>query len=125
MSANDYSLLELLAEQSAKPAFPDKSRHSALAACDLAAERLGFVEAASRYETALRLWDDDGARERPAVLMRLGRAALLAGRPTGARTALIEAAAAWHDAGDTHREGEATALLGRAHWEAGDAERAR
>src|SRR5213078_2765423 len=66
----------------------------AVAAGDLAAERLGFVEAASRYETALRLWDDDGARERPAVLMRLGRAALLAGRPTGARTALIEAAAA-------------------------------
>ena len=125
MGGDDPALLELLAEQYAKADVPDKARRFAVAAGDLAAERLGFVEAASRYETALRLWDDDGARERPAVLMRLGRAALLAGRPTGARTALIEAAAAWHKAGDTSREGEATALLGRAHWEAGDAQRAR
>jgi adenylate cyclase len=125
MGKDDPALLEMLAEQYAKADVPDKARHFALAAGDLAADRLGFVEAASRYETALRLWDDDGTRERPAVLMRLGRAALLAGRPTGARTALIEAAAAWHNAGDSYREGEATAMLGRAHWEAGDADRAR
>src|SRR5205807_3782140 len=124
-AGEDPAVLELLAEQYGKADVPEKARHFALAAGDLAAERMGYVEAASRYETALRLWDRDGGGDRPAVLMRLGRAALLAGRPTGARTALIEAAAAWHDAGDTYREGEATALLGRAHWEAGDAARAR
>ncbi|MCU1450525.1 MAG: hypothetical protein JWP02_2695, partial [Acidimicrobiales bacterium] len=93
LGGDDPAVLELLAEQYSKADVPDKARHFALAAGDLAAERMGFVEATSRYETALRLWDRDGGSERPAVLMRLGRAALLAGRPTGARTALIEAAA--------------------------------
>jgi adenylate cyclase len=125
IGGDDPAVLEVLAEQYSKADAPDKARHFALAAGDLAAERMGFVEATARYETALRLWDRDAGSERPAVLMRLGRAALLAGRPTGARTALIEAAAGWRNAGDAPRQGEAMALLGRAHWEAGDADRAR
>jgi adenylate cyclase len=124
LSGEDPAVLELLAEQYGKADVPEKARHFALAAGDLAAERMGFVEAAARYETALRLWDQRDGGDRPAVLMRLGRAALLAGRPSGARTALIEAAAGWRAAGDPRQEGAALALLGRAHWEAGDTERA-
>ena len=123
-AGDDPSVLELLAEQYGKADVPEKARRFALAAGDLAAERMGFVEAAARYETALRLWDERDGGDRPAVLMRLGRAALLAGRPSGARTAFIEAAAGWREAGDHRQEGAALALLGRAHWEAGDAGRA-
>jgi tetratricopeptide (TPR) repeat protein len=119
-AGDDPSLLEALAEHYAKAEAPEKARQYALAAGDLASERLGAAEAKRHYETALRLWGEGDEEGRLELLMKLGRVSFNAGDFTTARTALIEAHDGWSRLGKTERAGGALAVLGRVHWAAGD-----
>jgi len=123
-AGDDPSLLEELAEHYALAESPEEARKYAVAAGDLAAERNGYVEAVRRYETALRLWGEGADEERLELMLKLGRVAMIAGELATARTALIEAADGWQTRGDAQRAGGALALLGRAHWQSGDGDRA-
>ena len=123
-AGDDPLLLEALAEHYALADAPDKARRYALAAGDLARERMGVAEAKRRYETALRLWGEGDEEGRLELLAKLGNAARIAGDYTTARTAMIEAEAGWRERGDQTRAGGALALLGRALWNEGDSERA-
>ena len=121
---DDPSVLETLAEHYARAEAPEKARGYALAAGDLARERMGFVEAKRRYEAALRLWGEGDEEGRLELLMKLGHAALLAGDSATARTALVEAEEGWRERGDAQHSGAALAALGRVYWVAGDPDRA-
>jgi class 3 adenylate cyclase/tetratricopeptide (TPR) repeat protein len=116
--------LEVLAEHYARAEVRDKARQYALAAGDLAAERMGFVEAKARYETALRLWGEGDDEGRLELLMKLGYTAHLGGDPGEARTALVEAADGWRRFGDDRRAGAALSTLGRVYRVTGETERA-
>jgi adenylate cyclase len=122
-AGDDPSLLEALAEHYAKADVPAQARRYAVAAGDIAAERMGVAEAKRRYETALRLWGEGDDEGRLELLMKLGRAATLAGDEATARTALLEASAGWERLGDAQRVGGALAVLGRVYWRSGEAER--
>ena len=122
-AGDDPSLLEALAEHYAKAEAPEKARQYALAAGDLAGERMGAAEAKRHYETALRLWGEGDEEGRLELLMKLGRVSSDAGDFTTARTALIEAHDGWSRLGKTEPAGGALAVLGRVHWSAGDSRR--
>ncbi|CAN5326878.1 adenylate/guanylate cyclase domain-containing protein [soil metagenome] len=115
--------LEVLAEHYARAEVLDKARAYALAAGDAAAERMGFVEARDLYERALRLWGEGDEEGRATLLMKLGWAALLTADSAAARTALIEAEAAWRAIGNKHQAGAALAMLGRVYFFSGESER--
>ena len=123
-AGDDPGLLEELAEHYALADAPEQARRWAMAAGDLAVERSGYVEAVRRYETALRVWGDGDDERRLEVMLKLGRAAMIAGDLATARTVLIEAADDWRARGETQRAGGALALLGRAYWQSGEGERA-
>jgi adenylate cyclase len=123
-AGDDPATLEVLAEHYARAEVPEKARQYALAAGDLAGERMGFVEARARYETAFRLWGEGDERGRLELLMKLGWARFLGGDVGGARTAYVEAEAGWRALGDVARAGRALATLGRILWNAGEGERA-
>jgi adenylate cyclase len=123
-AGDDPALLEALAEHYALAEAPDKARRYALAAGDLARERMGVAEAKRRYETALRLWGEGDEEGRLELLVKLGNAGMVAGDYATARTAMIEAEAGWRERGDRQRAGGALALLGRILWSEGDSERA-
>jgi adenylate cyclase len=123
-AGDDPGLLEELAEHYARAEAPEQARRYAVAAGDRAQERMGFVEAKRRYETALRLWGAGDESGRLELLLKLGRTALLAGDNPAARAALIEGVEGWRERGETRRAGVALALLGRVYWNAGDGDRA-
>jgi class 3 adenylate cyclase/tetratricopeptide (TPR) repeat protein len=123
-AGDDPGLLEALAEHYARAEAPEQARRYAVAAGDRAQERMGFVEAKRRYETALRLWGTGDEEGRLELLLKLGRAAFLAGDNSASRAALIEAAEAWRERGETRRAGGALAVLGRVYWNSGEADRA-
>src|ERR671936_245522 len=123
-AGEDPSLLEALAEHYALAEAPDKARRYALAAGDLARERMGVAEAKRRYETALRLWGEGDEEGRLQLLVKLGNAGMVAGDYATARTAMIEAEAGWRERGNLKQAGGALALLGRILWGEGDPERA-
>lgn len=123
-AGEDPELLELLAEHYAQAEVSEKAREYAMAAGDLASERMGFVEAKARYETALRLWGEGDEEGRLTLLMKFGRVAHMAGDATAARTALIEAEAGWRALGDMQRAGAALASLGRVYWMTAEMDRA-
>jgi len=118
------SSLELLAEHYARAAVPEKARRYAVAAGDFVSERLGFAEAKSRYQTALRLWGQGDEEGRLTLLMKLANAALLAGDASAAREAFVEAEAGWRTLGNDGQAGAALATLGRLYWLTGDTEQA-
>jgi adenylate cyclase len=120
---DDPALLEVLAEHYAVAEVPEKARRYAVAAGDVARERMGFSEAKRRYETGLRLWGEGDERGRLELLMRFGVAARVSGDQASARTALLEAAEGWRQLGEVRRAGEALAGLGRSYWVAGESER--
>ena len=122
-AGDDPGLLQELAEHYALAESPEEARKYAVAAGDLAAERNGYVEAVRRYETALRLWGEGAEEERLELMLKLGRAAMIAGDLATARTALIEAADGWQTRGDAQRAGGALAVLGRVYWQSGDSDR--
>lgn len=122
-AGDDPNLLEELAEHYALAESPQQARRYAIAAGDLAAERNGYVEAVRRYETAMRVWGEGDEEGRLDLMLKLGRAAQLAGDLATARTVLIEAVDAWRDRGETQRAGDALAVLGRAYWQTGEGER--
>jgi tetratricopeptide (TPR) repeat protein len=123
-AGDDPGLLEQLAEHYALAESPEQARRYAVAAGDLAAERNGYVEAVRRYETALRLWGEGAEEERLELMLKLGRAAMIAGDLATARAVLIEAVDGWGARDATQRAGGALALLGRAYWQSGDGGRA-
>ncbi|MGH9167493.1 MAG: adenylate/guanylate cyclase domain-containing protein [Acidimicrobiia bacterium] len=123
-SKEDPGLMELLAEHYARAEVADKARQYALAAGDLASERMGFVEARHRYQTALRLWGEGDERGRLSVMMRFANAAYMAGDAPAARTSLIEAEAGWRELGELHQAGAALTSLGRVYWITGEVDRA-
>lgn len=123
-AGEDPASLEVLAEHYARAEVPEKARRYSLAAGDLAAERMGFVEARERYETALRLWGEGEEAGRLELLSRLGWCRLMGGDTGGAKTAFLEAEAGWRRAGEVRRAGGALAALGRALWIAGEGDRA-
>jgi adenylate cyclase len=118
-AGDDPVVLGRLAEHYASAEVPEKARRYAVAAGDVARERMGFVEAKSLYESALRVWGEGDEEGRLELLMKLGRAATNAGDASGARTALVEAEAGWRALGDVQRSGGALAVLGRVLWGAG------
>jgi len=123
-AGEDPAFLESLAEHYARAEVSEKARAYAMKAGDLATQRMGFVEAKDRYETALRLWgegDEDGRLE---LLHKLGWTRLMGGDIGGARTALVEEEAGWLARGDDRRAAQALATLGRVHWISGDGQRA-
>jgi adenylate cyclase len=124
-AGDDPAFLELLAEHYAQAEDTEKARHYALAAGNLASERMGFVEARERYETAFRLWGEGDERGRIELLDKLGWSRLMAGDARGAKTALLEAEAGWRSLGEAGRAGAALAVLSRAQWISGEGERAR
>jgi tetratricopeptide (TPR) repeat protein len=123
-AGDDSSVLGDLAEHYALADVPERARAYAIAAGDLAMERNGYGEAVRRYETALRLWGEGADEERLDMLVKLGRAAQIAGELTTSRTALIEAADGFEARGEPVRAGGALAILGRTHWVAGEGARA-
>ena len=120
---DDPAVLDLLAEHFARAEVMEKARVYALAAGDVASERMGFVEAKRRYETALRLWGEGDEEGRLSLLMKLGHASSLAA-PHTAPAILVEAEAGWRALGNLHQAGAATAALGRAYFLSGEVERA-
>ncbi len=123
-AGDDSSVLGDLAEHYALAELPERARAYAVAAGDLAMERNGYGEAVRRYETALRLWGEGADDERLDMLVKLGRAAQIAGELATSRTALIEAADGFEARGEPVRAGGALAVLGRTHWIAGEGARA-
>jgi class 3 adenylate cyclase/tetratricopeptide (TPR) repeat protein len=124
-ASEEAGTLERLAEHYAAAGVRDKARRYAVAAGDAANDRMGFLEARQRYEAALALWGDGDQPIRLSVLMKLGWAALLAGDPAAARTAMIEAEAGYRIAGDLRRAGGALAILGRVYFFTGDMDQAQ
>jgi adenylate cyclase len=124
-AGDDPAFLELLAEHYAQAEATEKARRYALAAGDLASERMGFVEAQARYETAYRLWGEGDEPGRVELLDKLGWTRMMSGDIRSARTALIEAEAGWQALGDQQRQGAALAMLGRTLWITGEGDRAR
>jgi class 3 adenylate cyclase/tetratricopeptide (TPR) repeat protein len=124
-AGEDPAFLELLAEHYSQAEATEEARRYALAAGDLASERMGFVEARSRYETAYRLWGEGDERGRLELLDKLGWTRLMAGDNRGAKTALLEAEAGWRRLGEAGRAGAALAILSRAQWISGEGDRAR
>jgi tetratricopeptide (TPR) repeat protein len=122
---DDPAFLEALAEHYARAEVPEKARAFAIRAGDLASERMGFVEARARYETALRLWGEGDDRGRLELLTRLGWTRLMAGDGSAAKVGLTEAAEGWGALGDQQRAGGALASLGRVLWITGEGARAR
>jgi adenylate cyclase len=122
-AGEDPPSLEVLAEHYARAEVPEKARRYAVKAGDLAGQRMGFVEAMERYETALRLWGEGDEEGRLDLLQKLGWARLMGGDPGGSRTALIEAEAGWRGLGDLRRAGGALATMGRLHWIMGEGQR--
>ncbi len=120
---DDPAYLEMLAEHYGRAEVPEKARRYALAAGDLAAERMGFVEAKDRYETALRLWGQGDEEGRLELLHKLGWTRIMAADFTGARTALIEAEAGFRSIGEDRPAARSLATLGRLHWMLGEGER--
>jgi len=116
--------LELLAEHYAKAEIRDRARVYAVEAGDAASERMGFVEARGRYETALRLWGEGDEEGRLSVVMKLAAAQAVSADAGAAVTSLIEAEAGWRALGNFIRAGEALAILGRVHFWIGDSEHA-
>jgi class 3 adenylate cyclase/tetratricopeptide (TPR) repeat protein len=123
-AGDDPAFLEALAEHYAKGEVSDKARHYSMAAGDLARDRMGFVEAQAKFETALRLWGQGDEEGRLALLVKLGHTAWVAGDPATARTALVEAEAGWTAMGNQRQAGAALAILGRAYWGTGESDRA-
>jgi class 3 adenylate cyclase/tetratricopeptide (TPR) repeat protein len=123
-AGDDPQLLEALAEHYARAEAREAARRTAVAAGDIARDRMGFVEAKRRYETALRLWGEGDEEGRLELLLTLGSTAHLAGDTSTARVALVEAADGWHRLGRPAQAGSALATLGRVHWVGGDTERA-
>jgi adenylate cyclase len=123
-AGDDPGLLEELAEHYALADSPEQARRYAMAAGDLAAERSGYVDAVRRYETALRVWGEGDEEGRLELMLKLGRAAMIAGDLATARTVLIEAADGWRGRGETQKAGGVLAVLGRAYWQSGEGERA-
>jgi class 3 adenylate cyclase/tetratricopeptide (TPR) repeat protein len=123
-AGEDPAVLEVLAEHYARAEASEEARRYAVAAGDLAAERMGSVEAIRRYGTALKLWGEGDEEGRLEVLMKLGGAAVLSGAAAQGRSALLEAEAGWARLGRTRRVGAALALLGRIHWLSGEVDRA-
>jgi adenylate cyclase len=121
--ADDPAVLDALAEHYAGADDAGRARRYAVAAGDLAAERMGFVEALRRYQTALALWGEGDEEGRLDLLLKIGRASMLAGEMPAARTALVETAERSRELGQPLRAGAALALLGRVHWQLGDAAR--
>jgi class 3 adenylate cyclase/tetratricopeptide (TPR) repeat protein len=124
-AGDDPANLELLAEHFARADATEEARRYALAAGDLASERMGFVEARARYETAYRLWGEGDERGRVELLEKLGWARLLGGDVGGAKTALVEAEAGWRTLREARRAGGVLGMLGRALWIGGEGIRAR
>jgi adenylate cyclase len=120
----DPATLELLAEHYARAEVPEKAREYAVLAGDLAAQRMGLVEAAQRYETALGLWGEGDEPGRLELLMKFGQTAYVGGSATAARSALVEAEEGWRRLGDMHRAGAALTVLGRVYWVTGESDRA-
>jgi adenylate cyclase len=123
-AGSDPELLEKLAEHYSQAQVPVKARSYALAAGNLARDRLGYAEATLRYQTALRLWGDGDEVGRFDLLDKLGATAQLGSDPSTAKSALTEAVAGWKARGDSDRAGTSLALLGRALWSAGESDRA-
>ncbi len=123
-AGEDPAFPETLAEHWARAQDADKARRYALAAGDMARERMGFLEATARYQTALRLWGDGDERGRLDLLMRLGETAYQGGDATTSRTALVEAVAGWEALGEVRAAGSALATLGRVYWVSGESARA-
>jgi tetratricopeptide (TPR) repeat protein len=121
-AGSDPELLEELAEHYSQAQVPVKARSYALAAGNLARDRLGYAEATLRYQTALRLWGDGDEVGRFDLLDKLGATAQLGSDPSTAKSALTEAVAGWKARGDTDRAGTSLALLGRALWSAGESD---
>jgi adenylate cyclase len=124
-SEDDPAVLDALAEHYAGAEDAEQARRYAVAAGDLAAERMGYVEALRRYQTALQLWGEGDEEGRLDLLLKIGRASMLAGEAPAARTALIETAERARELGRPLRAGAALALLGRVHWQLGEATRGR
>jgi adenylate cyclase len=123
LEATDPGQLDVLAEHYAKAGIRDKARRYAVAAGDAASERMGFVEARSRYETALALWGEGDEAGRLSLVMKLATAQVVGADPAAAATSLIEAEAGWRALGDYIRAGESLATLGRVYFWTGEAER--
>ncbi len=123
-AGDDPAFLESLAEHYGRAEVPEKARAYAVKAGDLASERMGFVEAKDRFETALRLWGEGDEEGRLGLLHKLGWSRLMGGDIGGARTALVEAEAGWRSRGDDRQAGRALATLGRVYWIGGDGTRA-
>ena len=117
-------LLETLAEHYSLAQVPSKARAYAIAAGDLARDRLGYAEATLRYQTALRLWGDGDEAGRLELLDRLGATAPLGSDPVTAKNALLEAVAGWKARGDEEKAGASLALLGRVLWAGGESDKA-
>jgi adenylate cyclase len=122
-AGDDPASLEVLAEHYARAEAPEKARAYAVKAGDLASQRMGFVEAQGRYETALRLWGEGDEEGRLDLMMELAQAALLGGDEATARTSLVEAEARWRALGDIRKAGAALASLGRVYWVTGETDR--
>jgi adenylate cyclase len=123
-AGDDPLLLEALATHYARAEEREKARAYAVAAGDVARDRMGYVEATRRYQTALRLWGDGDEQGRLELLTKLGEAALTAADGPAARAALLEAADGWQQLGEPRRAGAALAVLGRVYWLSGEAARA-
>lgn len=122
-AADDPASLEVLAEHYARAEVPEKARAYAVKAGDMASQRMGFVEAKGRYETALRLWGEGDEEGRLDLMMNLAQAALLGGDEATARTTLVEAEARWRELGNIRKAGAALASLGRVYWVTGESDR--
>src|SRR5204862_3336576 len=71
-AGDDPAFLEALAEHYARAEVPEKARAYAMRAGDLAIQRMGFVEAKDRFETALRVWGEGDEEGRLELLAKLG-----------------------------------------------------
>ncbi|MBA2443850.1 MAG: AAA family ATPase [Nocardioidaceae bacterium] len=120
----DLTVLELLADHFAHAEMLDKARFYAVAAGDAAAERMGFDEAKTRYQSALAIWGEGDPEGRAELLLKLGRVSHFAGDDPLAKTVLIEAEAAWRALGNVKKAGAALARLGRVYWVVAETERA-
>lgn len=123
-AGDEPGFLDALAEHYSRADVPVKARTYAMAAGDLARDRLGYAEATLRYQTALRLWGEGNETGRLELLDKLGATASLGSDPSTAKRALLESTAAWKARGDDARAGSSLALLGRVLWSGGESDRA-
>lgn len=118
------TLLEALSEHYEQAGEIELARSYGIQAGDVAAQRLGFVQAAERYRRSLRLWEGEDDEGRLEVLEKLGRTSLMGGDIAIARSALTEAEAGWRARGDLRQAASPLVSLIRTHWVAGDPSRA-